>query len=144
MTLGEAIAVLNGWANDFKVRISQLDKDFFEIVHAEGERRIFVVLKEEITNQVTTVNYSAIVGEIMDMNALLSILSRNRGGVMGTEFFFSTKQLEGHHALFLETTQYNIHLSPDGLRDLLEGWWIHPFWVRQWNFPHGVANFLWD
>jgi hypothetical protein len=144
VTLVEAIAVLNRWADDAKVRVSQLGKDFFEIDHEFGDRRIFLVFKEEISNKVTTVNYSVIVGEIADKNALLPILSRNRGGVMDSEFFFSTRQLEGHHALFLETTQYNIHLSQEGLRDLLDAWWVHPFWVREWDFPQGVTNFLWD
>jgi hypothetical protein len=65
---------------------------------------------------------------------------------MNTEFYFSAmpSPSKAEIVLFLETRQW-LHpdASPNDALYMFTGLWLHPLWVREWDFPAGVDNYLW-
>lgn len=154
MTKTDFLAALRRYAQESNIELVPGGEDFFELrlpseLREVTERKIYLqVFSGASGADVTEFNLSCLCGEILAPNqpsVLRSILESNRGGVMGTEFYFSAQEFNGHTALFLEARQ---GIEPDYDEDDVIGALItllsmNPLFVREWSFPTGVQNFLW-
>lgn len=152
MTRADFLSALRRFAEDSNIELVPGGEDFFELrlsseLREETERRIYLqAFPGTNRDTVTEINFSCLCGEIISTDepaVLQSILERNRGGVMGTEFYFSSKDFNGHKALFLETRQF---IEPDYDEDdviaVMTTLSMNPLFIREWDFPTGVQNFL--
>lgn len=99
-------------------------------------RRVFFVPDRRNT----IASFPFAVGVITDNESIAFDPFPESGGVMGTECF-STKQLNGQQVLFLETKHVGL-AEPEELHGRLTDWWLHPYWVPQWDFPARGRQFL--
>jgi hypothetical protein len=148
MNKSNFIAALKKFGEECNTDVIPVGESSFELKFREvpTNQRHFLRLVMTINDEnVSEINYRCMCGAIEDPNALPSILMKNYGGVMDTEFYFSAKAIEDYVYLFLETKLY---VDPklddkDEVTGMLGTLWLHPLWVRQWDFPKGVENFLW-
>ena len=156
MTRNNFISVLRRFARESNIELVPVGDDFFELRLNEQlsqitQRKTYLQVYSSADGAtVGEINFSCLCGvpEGEDRRfpepVLREILESNRGGVMGTEFYFSTKVFNGHTALFLETRQpIEPEFDEDDAIGVLIKLWMSPLFVRAWSFPVGVHNLLW-
>lgn len=96
-------------------------------------------------NLVSEIHFTCVAGVIVNPSATLpAMLNMNCGGVMGTQFYFSVREISGSSYALLETRQW---LDADADRDdlaflLSQIFWMNPLFLRGWNYPQGVRMFF--
>jgi hypothetical protein len=145
MTRNEFDSVIRQFASDSGIDVKPSGDAIYEL-HLTGDespRRNFIKVETEGSG-VIAIQFSSIVGVVKDSGALRVLLTKNCGGVMGTEFYFAVREVGGVLYAMLETKQV---LDPgagtDWAMGLLLDLWMCPLSTNEWNFPTGVQNFLW-
>jgi hypothetical protein len=91
------------------------------------------------------IHFTCVADIIADPSAALpAMLKMNRGGVMGTQFYFSVREIDGLSYVLLETKQWlDADADQDDLAFLLgQLYWMNPLFMRGWNYPRGVRMFF--
>ncbi|MEK6287227.1 MAG: hypothetical protein AABO57_15915 [Acidobacteriota bacterium] len=148
MNKTDFVSALQEFGDGCNTTIIPAGTDSFELQlrDAPSSRRMFLKMETEPNGKdVAEVLYRCLCGIVTDPNALPHILSKNFGGVMGTEFFFSGREMEGNFCLFLETRAYLDPASEDKdeVTGLMVNFMMSPLFTMEWDFPQGVRNFLW-
>jgi hypothetical protein len=142
------VSALQHFTNSADMSLVPAGTNSFELRLREdpSSRRVFVKLETGSgSTLVSEILFRCLCGTINNPDALPGILSKNFGGVMGTEFFFSARVIEGKHCLFLETRAY---VDPDSddrdeVTGIIMNLMMSPILTMEWDFPQGVKNLLW-
>ena len=143
MTKAEFTSTLSRWAEGAQTTLSPVAKDVFQIVPKtlDTKRLTFIRFEPDGDNEVYLVHYFVVSGKLRNVRALPHLLAMNRGGVRGSDFFFSLQKREGEMYVILETKHANPALDNDTLYHLIFNWWLHPLFIMTWDIPEGVENF---
>ena len=128
MTRDDFAAAVNSFAGMFSVTLVPAGPDGFELRAADVEtaRRTFVRGHFE-QDSLAAISLRCLCGAIEDRSGLLGILTRNFGGVMGTPFWFSVREMQSRYFLFLETRESVDPAYDTGeIVDILGSWWVEP------------------
>lgn len=148
MTRPDFLSVLQEFADGSNIELAPAGEKAFELKFRKDPTNRRVFIQPELTangENVGELLFRCLCGAIEDARALPTILNKNFGGVMGTEFYFSARQIDKFYYLFLET-RLRLDADSDDREEiifLLSSLWMSPLFMNEWNFPPGVENFLW-
>jgi len=126
-----------------KFEIVQLDNGWRKLELCGGSHHPPFLVRFDEGN--FEIHFRCIYGIIRDLNALLSILTLNYGGVRDTHFFFSIQLIDNDvFGLFLES---KLLISPEShnkndAKFLLFNLFFSFLFGMKWNLPPGIEN-LW-
>lgn len=149
MTRDDCADVLRHVAGGLGLSVLPRGQSTFELKPAgsgQSKRTTLVAFyaDPDADDEVATVLCSCVVGRVHDPRALQPLLAMNRGGVLRTEFYFSTHAVNTALLLLLETRQWvDAELDHEGARTFLHLLLTNPLFLQTWDFPDGVENYLW-
>jgi hypothetical protein len=150
MNKNDFLSALKEFADGCNAELVSKGNDWHELKLRDYATPRMYLLKPNMTpsgNDVSEIHYRILCGEVevKDPNTLATILRRNYGGVMATEFFFSGTLVGERFYLFLET-RLSIDADIEDKEEvfgILGTMWLHPLFTVGWDFPEGVVNYLW-
>jgi hypothetical protein len=148
MRTSEFVAALQHIVSDSSFECIPAGDRLFELRMQDFETnlRFFLQFEPAVDPElVAEIHFTCMAGVIVDPAvALPAMLKMNWGGVMGTQYYFSVREISGSSYALLETRQW---LDADADQDdlaflLVQLLWMNPLFTRGWNYPQGVRMFF--